>query len=543
MMKLSVRAEFVRDNSYYHESTHFLAEHLLSKRRKLYGLLCRMIYNHCVKAKHARAIYYRALTTFGRFLKLAPKGSVEKEELWTYMIMSLKVSQLFFSDWSPDEEIFIALASCDKTLHVWYRREEFFLKSLRLDVNVPSWLDVIDTLPLSADDRENVENLILFVTSDYNLVSRYPVFEIAMGVVMCVQGKEPTVLTQEIWKSYLQVRDVIMSGDPNHRTHYPLRVYNELMATYYNNFKDKVADHVPAKYNIITKPPFRVQESIDKKTAIGSGTFSTVYSSEDPDTKTSIAIKAVDFTDMATFLVEVYILITMNHPGVVKVLEYGAAGTDLYLKMPRAVGDVQNFQCIKQPERIKVVLKQILEALEYLHERRIVHRDLKPANVLVYPEDKICLCDFGWGQELTPHLTQANDGGTLWYRSIDLLLENPKYDTSTDIWAVGCIFYKMVVGTSLFRGDCISDQIGEIFAFFGTPIQGFLTTLPLFKATFPYHTPIDMNKHTAFPKRAGPKGVALFKAMLAYNPNDRITAAAALKSQFFIAKTDPMRNE
>ena len=88
-------------------------------------------------------------------------------------------------------------------------------------------------------------------------------------------------------------------------------------------------------------------------------------------------------------------------------------------------------------------------AANYLHQQNIVHRDLKPANVLINADCNIKFCDFGLSrtipksfgseQPMSPRM------GSRFYRAPELILNDPKYNTGIDIWAIGCILGELLL--------------------------------------------------------------------------------------------------
>ncbi|XP_059159262.1 mitogen-activated protein kinase kinase kinase 3-like [Physella acuta] len=89
---------------------------------------------------------------------------------------------------------------------------------------------------------------------------------------------------------------------------------------------------------------------------------------------------------------------------------------------------------------------QILEGLEYLHQKRIIHRDIKGSNILMQDDDNIKISDFGVAKILQT-LSRANTKGTgtvNWMAPE--VMSGGSYDNKVDIWSLGCTVYQMFTG-------------------------------------------------------------------------------------------------
>ncbi|KAF8548443.1 kinase-like protein, partial [Imleria badia] len=97
---------------------------------------------------------------------------------------------------------------------------------------------------------------------------------------------------------------------------------------------------------------------------------------------------------------------------------------------------------------------QIVDAIEYMHDKDVIHRDLKPENLLLDSEFRIKITDFGTGKILENSEERANSFvGTAQYVSPELLERN---ETSkrrvSDLWSLGCIVFQMIAGKFAFQG-------------------------------------------------------------------------------------------
>ena len=102
------------------------------------------------------------------------------------------------------------------------------------------------------------------------------------------------------------------------------------------------------------------------------------------------------------------------------------------------------------------LLPQILDALEFLHSHQIVHRDLKPDNILVTPNSKVKLVDFGIIKDMRPgRQTSRNPEqvvGTIQYMAPEQI--HAKEITShTDMYTLGCVLYEYFAGRLPFEGS------------------------------------------------------------------------------------------
>lgn len=106
-------------------------------------------------------------------------------------------------------------------------------------------------------------------------------------------------------------------------------------------------------------------------------------------------------------------------------------------------------------KRTRVIMKQLLTAVEYLHSRNIVHRDLKPENILLDDNLNVKVSDFGFATVLSPDEQLTELCGTPGYLAPEVLsvsmYENvPGYRLEVDMWACGVIMYTLLCGAPPF---------------------------------------------------------------------------------------------
>ncbi len=152
---------------------------------------------------------------------------------------------------------------------------------------------------------------------------------------------------------------------------------------------------------------------------------------------------------------------TLDHPGVMKVIkpEPGDEPSQVYMVMEwvdgRLLRNILSEETRLPAERAVHITGEILQALDYIHQRGVVHRDLKPENIMVGPDDKIKLIDFGLaGQEGSRRLTFAKLTqvmGTPNYISPEQV-KGKRGDARSDIYAVGVMLYEMLSGKCPFDG-------------------------------------------------------------------------------------------
>lgn len=118
---------------------------------------------------------------------------------------------------------------------------------------------------------------------------------------------------------------------------------------------------------------------------------------------------------------------------------------DIYLIFEFMESDLYHlvYESKLQPIHIKYIMYQIILGLSYLHSSKLIHRDLKPSNILVNSDCSLKICDFGLirflGSDIVNFNTLTEGVATRWYRAPEVLLGSNDYDSSADMWSVGCI--------------------------------------------------------------------------------------------------------
>ncbi|EKX49520.1 hypothetical protein GUITHDRAFT_67704 [Guillardia theta CCMP2712] len=135
------------------------------------------------------------------------------------------------------------------------------------------------------------------------------------------------------------------------------------------------------------------------------------------------------------------------------------SGGDLHSQIRAARSSSRTFTM----EQVLEWLAQILEALRYLHEeKRILHRDLKSQNVFIVPERQMALGDFGISKSLSSTEDMASTViGTPYYMSPELC-QNQPYNHKSDMWAVGCLLYEVVMLRHAFEAKNLNELVLNI---------------------------------------------------------------------------------
>ena len=197
---------------------------------------------------------------------------------------------------------------------------------------------------------------------------------------------------------------------------------------------------------------------------LGEGGMATVYKAFDASLERYVAIKVirsanqVDPNFLARFQREARALAKLDHPYILKVLDYGEQDGIPYLVMPFVSGGT-----LKQYIRKKVpygnaidLILPVAEALAYAHKQKIIHRDIKPANILFTESGEPTLSDFGIAKIIDAsddtQLTMAGVGiGTPDYMAPEQW--SGAADERTDIYALGIVLYELITGRCPFHAD------------------------------------------------------------------------------------------
>lgn len=297
--------------------------------------------------------------------------------------------------------------------------------------------------------------------------------------------------------------------------------------------KDVLAGLVPKSADSYVK--------IDK---VGQGTYSNVYKARDKDTGKIVALKKVRFdtaeSESVKFMArEIMIMQKLDHPNVLKLegLATSRMHYSLYLVFNFMQSDLTGV--ISRPggrlteRQIKCYMHQLLSGLQHCHERGILHRDIKGSNLLIDKDGVLKIGDFGLANYFNPKPKRplTNRVVTLWYRAPELLLGSTDYGVGIDLWSAGCLLAEMFFGRPIMPGRTEVEQLHRIFKLCGSPSGDYWRKLKL-SANFLPPQPYKPSFLETF-KDLPLSTKNLLTILLALEPCNRGTAAAALQSDFF----------
>ncbi|XP_036430579.1 STE20-like serine/threonine-protein kinase isoform X2 [Colossoma macropomum] len=183
---------------------------------------------------------------------------------------------------------------------------------------------------------------------------------------------------------------------------------------------------------------------------LGDGAFGKVYKAQSKQTGVLAAAKVIDTKteeELEDYMVEIDILASCDHHYIVKLLDAYYYESKLWILIEFCAGGAVDAVMLElerpltEPQ-IRVVCKQTLEALAYLHENKIIHRDLKAGNILFTSDGDVKLADFGVSAKNTKTLQRRDSfiGTPYWMAPEVVMCETSKdrpYDYKADIWSLG----------------------------------------------------------------------------------------------------------
>ncbi len=195
---------------------------------------------------------------------------------------------------------------------------------------------------------------------------------------------------------------------------------------------------------------------------IGEGTFGRVYRGRDRRLARQVAVKVIkpwwaeDPEWVASFEREAQLLASVSDPGIVQIFDVGSAPEGLYYVAELVQGESLAHRLRAgplEPGEAADIAEQLSRALAHAHAQRVVHRDVKPANVLLSPDGRVKVGDFGVARlaEGSSDGVGATIVGTPRYMAPEQA-RGGSITPATDVYGVGVVLYEMLTGHPPFDG-------------------------------------------------------------------------------------------
>ena len=224
---------------------------------------------------------------------------------------------------------------------------------------------------------------------------------------------------------------------------------------------------------------------------IGRGALSTVYLARDTRDGQAVALKAINLADEADggteqrvrFFREAETAARLNHPGIVRIQDFGEQGELGYLAMEyvdgRLLSSYATAATLLPAAAVLEVVARIADALDHAHGVGVVHRDIKPANALIQPETLATkVTDFGIAKLADQSQTRAGVVlGTPSFMAPEQL-EGGTVTGRSDLFALGVTLFQLLTGQLPFMADSMPGLMEKIASVPHPPLSSLRPDLP-----------------------------------------------------------------
>jgi tRNA A-37 threonylcarbamoyl transferase component Bud32 len=207
-------------------------------------------------------------------------------------------------------------------------------------------------------------------------------------------------------------------------------------------------------------------ERYELRRLIGKGGMADVYEGYDLAIERTVAVKVFKREDeelLRRFIREARLMASLSHEHLVPIYDTGSGLIDgltwYYIVMPFMEGGTLRARIRQAPLSLPEAcrsLREIAEALDYIHRQGIIHRDIKSSNVLLDGEGHCYLSDFGIARttsDATQLTSTGNVLGTVEYVAPELFEGNNRANVSSDLYSLGVLLFEMVTGRLPFTAE------------------------------------------------------------------------------------------
>lgn len=210
----------------------------------------------------------------------------------------------------------------------------------------------------------------------------------------------------------------------------------------------------------VPRSPGRVENPVSpeshwkKGKMLGRGTFGHVYVGFNSDSGEMCAMKEVTLFDDAKskesakqLMQEIVLLSRLRHPNIVQYYGSKTVEDKLYIYLEYVSGGsiyklLQDYGQFGEPA-IRNYTQQILSGLAFLHSKHTVHRDIKGANILVDPNGRVKLADFGMAKHIAGQSCPLSFKGSPYWMAPEVIKNSSGCNLAVDIWSLGCTVLEM----------------------------------------------------------------------------------------------------
>lgn len=215
-------------------------------------------------------------------------------------------------------------------------------------------------------------------------------------------------------------------------------------------------------------------------TQLGKGGMGVVYRAHDQRLRRDVALKLLPAglaghdDRRARLLAEARAASALNHPGITTIYEVGEDGEHVFIVMELVAGETLRAAVSQGPMETRALARlgaQVAEALAAAHAHGVVHGDVKPENIIVQPDGRVKLLDFGIARQaaqetlaITRQQTspiESNVVGTLAYMAPEQL-RGSEADARADLFSLGVVLYELAAGHRPFPGPTATALMTQV---------------------------------------------------------------------------------